>query len=116
MGRRMVLQIQMSSVRSARRRVILLSIAQRNKHNRVARRIPSLPVHTKSNPKMVRLKLRASMEHSAHGVIGATDGLMETKDMPLLNIKQEKNYRMLLVVAILVEHKLETWLQDLKAT
>ncbi len=35
--------------------------------------------------------------------------------MPQLKIKLGKSYRMLLVVAILVAHKLETWLQDLLA-
>jgi len=95
----------------------LLRIAQRNQHNRVEGKKPSPSVNIKSNPKMERLKLRASMEHSAHGMIGATDGLWETRDMPQLNTKQGKSYRMLLVVAILVAHKLETWLQDLlKAT
>jgi len=53
------------------------------------------------------------MEHSAHGAIGATDRLQETRDMPQLNTKQGKSYRMLLMVATLVAHKLETWLQDL---
>jgi len=90
-------------------------IAQRKEHSRVRRRKPSPLIHTKSNPRMVRLKSRPSMALSAHGAIGATNGLLETSDMPQLNTKQGRSYRMLLVVAILVAHKLETWLQDLLA-
>jgi len=55
------------------------------------------------------------MALSAHGAIGATDGLLETREMPQLSTRQEKSFRIHLVVVILVAHKLETWLQDLLA-